>query len=380
MPYKVFLVEDEIVTREGIRDSVDWASAGYQLCGEAPDGELALPLIQECRPEAVITDIKMPFMDGLQLCRALKASLPETKIIILSGHDEFRYAQEALQIGVTEYLLKPLSAQDLLVTLRRVARQLDEARRQHDHLRALEQALAQAGPSEAAPRTDLSMLIDHRILLAKPDTSALMRFLRGGAPTEFESCFAAYLAPLGAADPSSRLLIDYVFTDVILSAANVLRELGGSPDELLRELGRLEPLLARMQHLDQITALARQVAAHVLAHRDRQAHGHGTLIARARAYIDAHYADPELSLGTVAAHVTLSPSYFSVVFGREVGQTFIEYLTGLRIRRAQELLRTTALSASEIAYQVGYQNPRYFSSVFRKVVGLSPNEFRRPQG
>lgn len=373
MPYKIFLVEDEIVTREGIRDSVDWASAGYQLCGEAPDGELALPLIQECRPEAVITDIKMPFMDGLQLCRALKATLPETKIIILSGHDEFRYAQEAMQIGVTEYLLKPLSAQDLMVTLRRVARQLDEARQQHDHLRALEQALAQ-------PRTDLSLLIDHRILLAKPDTSALMRFLRGGAPAEFEPCFAAYLAPLGQADPGSRVLIDFVFTDVILSAANVLRELGGNPEELLRELGRLEPLLARMQHLDQVTDMARQVAAHVLAHRDRQAHGHGALIARARTYIDANYADPELSLSAVAAHVTLSPSYFSVVFSREVGQTFIEYLTGLRIRRAQELLRTTALSASEIAYQVGYQNPRYFSSVFRKVVGLSPNEFRRPQG
>ena len=65
MTYKVFLVEDEIVTREGIRDTVDWGAAGYQFCGEAPDGELALPLICERRPETVITDIKMPFMDGL---------------------------------------------------------------------------------------------------------------------------------------------------------------------------------------------------------------------------------------------------------------------------------------------------------------------------
>ncbi len=113
MAYKVFLVEDEIVTREGIRDSVDWAAAGYEFCGEAPDGELALPLIRERRPETVITDIKMPFMDGLQLCRRLKETLPATKIIILSGHDEFRYAQEAIQIGVTEYLLKPIVPQDL---------------------------------------------------------------------------------------------------------------------------------------------------------------------------------------------------------------------------------------------------------------------------
>jgi len=75
MTYKVFLVEDEIVTREGIRDTVDWAAAGYEFCGEAPDGEIALPLIRERRPETVITDVKMPFMDGLQLCRILKETL-----------------------------------------------------------------------------------------------------------------------------------------------------------------------------------------------------------------------------------------------------------------------------------------------------------------
>ena len=136
MTYKVFLVEDEIVTREGIRDTVDWVAAGYQFCGEAPDGEIALPLINERRPEIVITDIKMPFMDGLQLCRILKETLPDTKIIILSGHDEFKYAQEAIQIGVTEYLLKPIVPQDLLAALRKVARQIDEERQTSAHLGA----------------------------------------------------------------------------------------------------------------------------------------------------------------------------------------------------------------------------------------------------
>src|SRR4029079_401488 len=138
MTYKVFLVEDEIVTREGIRDTVDWGAAGYEFCGEAPDGEMALPLIREQRPETVITDIKMPFMDGLQLCRILRETLPSTKIIILSGHDEFRYAQEAIQIGVTEYLLKPIVPQDLVAALRKVARQLDEEHQTTAHLEALQ--------------------------------------------------------------------------------------------------------------------------------------------------------------------------------------------------------------------------------------------------
>src|SRR5689334_4487762 len=142
MTYKVFLVEDEIVTREGIRDTVDWEAAGYQFCGEAPDGEIALPLIRERRPETVITDIKMPFMDGLQLCRILRETLPATKIIILSGHDEFKYAQAAIQIGVTEYLLKPIVPQDLLAALRKVARQIDEERHTSAHLEALQAQMA----------------------------------------------------------------------------------------------------------------------------------------------------------------------------------------------------------------------------------------------
>src|SRR5690349_20651781 len=138
MTYKVFLVEDEIVTREGIRDTVDWGAAGYQFCGEAPDGEIALPLIRERRPETVITDIKMPFMDGLQLCRILKETLPATKIIILSGHDEFKYAQEAIQVGVTQYLLKPIVPQDLIAALRKVARQLDEEHQASAHFETLQ--------------------------------------------------------------------------------------------------------------------------------------------------------------------------------------------------------------------------------------------------
>ena len=110
---KVFLVEDEIVTREGIRDNVDWISAGFEFSGEAPDGEVALPLIENIQPDVLITDIRMPFMDGLQLCKVVRERMPWVKIIILSGHNEFNYAQEAVKLGVTEYLLKPIGVKDL---------------------------------------------------------------------------------------------------------------------------------------------------------------------------------------------------------------------------------------------------------------------------
>ena len=137
MVYKVFLVEDEIVTREGIRDNVNWQAVGFEFCGEAPDGEMALSLIEATHPDVLITDIKMPFMDGLQLSRIVRKRMPQVKIIILSGHDEFNYAQEAVKLGVTEYLLKPISARDLHQTLTAVARQLDDERHAQENVQQL---------------------------------------------------------------------------------------------------------------------------------------------------------------------------------------------------------------------------------------------------
>lgn len=518
MAYKVFLVEDEVVAREGIRDSVAWAAANCQFCGEAPDGEIALPLIQELRPEVVITDIKMPFMDGLQLSRVLRETLPSTKIIILSGHDEFRYAQEAIQIGVTEYLLKPLSAQDVLEALRRVVQQIDRERRAVAQLEALQTRMvdqqwllrerflrdlltgtltpaeivaqgSQLGVDLIAPwylamlvraddrspsryRTfqrvdsaiaqvladlpgaiwckkdfeetalivrggDPQQIIGESEHLAarlreeiaaqaacpvsigigrpveragqiaqsfmqaierasdappakasalaappsgnsiKPNTAALDQLLKSGLKADIARCLSAYLAPLGAANQRSRVIVGYIVTDALLTAANFLRELGAAPEAVLPELSQIEALLDQLPSFDQAAQLIGSALERTLDYRDQQTDHQRALVERARAYIDTHYADPDISLGSVAMHVMLSPSYFSMVFSREVGETFIEYLTEVRIRTAMELLRTTALASSEIAHRVGYHNPRYFYAVFRKVAGQSPNEFRR---
>lgn len=130
---KVFLVEDEFVVREGIRN-IDWMSEGFKFCGEASDGELAFPLIRNETPDIMITDIKMPFLDGLDLSRLVKKELPQTKIIILSGHEEFVYAQEALKIGVTEYLLKPITSAELIEAVKRIGKQIDIEREEKKNL------------------------------------------------------------------------------------------------------------------------------------------------------------------------------------------------------------------------------------------------------
>ncbi len=131
---KVFFVEDEYVVREGIKRNVDWAANGYEFCGEAGDGELAYPMIQKAKPDIVITDIRMPFMDGLALSRLIKKEMPWIEIIILTGFEEFEYAKEALRIGVAEFLTKPISGEDLLREMNVVAQKILEKRELEEKL------------------------------------------------------------------------------------------------------------------------------------------------------------------------------------------------------------------------------------------------------
>lgn len=144
--YKIFLVEDEAVIRNGIKNSINWEKQGLEFAGEAGDGELAYPLIKKTQPDILITDIRMPFMDGLELARLVRKDMPRIRIIILSGYNDFDYAKTAIGLGVTDYLLKPVSAAQLLEAISRVTDQLEKEREQEEVLlmyrREMEENLA----------------------------------------------------------------------------------------------------------------------------------------------------------------------------------------------------------------------------------------------
>lgn len=129
---KIFLVEDEFVVREGIKNNIDWKSHDYDFCGEASDGELAFPMIQKLKPDIVITDIRMPFMDGLTLSKLIKKELPWIEIIVLSGYEEFEYAKEGIKIGIAQYLLKPINGEDLLREVDALAVKIDEKHKERE--------------------------------------------------------------------------------------------------------------------------------------------------------------------------------------------------------------------------------------------------------
>ena len=170
---------------------------------------------------------------------------------------------------------------------------------------------------------------------------------------------------------------NYVFVDIVLTTAKFVNELGGNFDQIIPKINDVETLLMNVKTLDQIREETRKIFASTLAFRNNQVrHQHAGMVHQAKAYIDSHYTNPDLSLNEVAAQVNLSPSHFSTVFSQEVGETFTDYLTGQRIDRAKELLRTTNLKCSEIAYQCGYNDSHYFSTIFKKKTGASPQQFR----
>ena len=521
MSYKVFFVEDEIVTREGIRDNVDWNGNGFEFCGEAPDGEIALPFLQATHPDVLITDIKMPFMDGLQLSRIVRARMPWIKIVILSGHDEFEYAQEAIKIGVTEYLLKPVTVQDLHNVLQRLAAQLEQEREEKENIRKLQEqvkenrailgerfllklvmgavspveaidkgeefgldlvaryylvaainirlrdasqqfdyqeylqaqqiisGLVENNPDVFLVRKDLTELVllmkgntseylreegdfllneikrrvsetrcevtigvgahkerltdvyqsfiealvnvrnepeanegapisgDERAELLKLDKSAVENYLKCGVKEGYDGFFDSFIQPLAVVAFRWQMIKSYLFTDVILATAKFIGELGGNIEQVIPELDHIQPMLASIRTIEEMRQQVREILTGALAYRDSKSNNlYVGMIQQAKHYIETHYSDPDLALDNVAAHVSLSPCHFSAVFSQEAGATFKEYLTELRINKAKELLRTTTLRSSEIADQVGYNDPHYFSYVFKKNAGLSPKEFR----
>ncbi len=512
MPYKVYLVEDEITTREGIRDNVDWQSAGFVLCGESPDGEIALPQIEATQPDVLITDIKMPFMDGLQLSKIIREQMAWMKIIIISGYNDFEYAQTAIQLGVTEYLLKPVSVQDLQAVLGRVKIALDREKSERAYLKqlsrqvednltllrekfllrlvtggesslsAIEQSqqlglnilspyyqvvLLEIQPDtpvldyaacqqferlvaglvggnndvlmtrkdmaefvlilkgenleqleqdasfltglirdEVQDKTGCALLAGagaaqqrlgdlHRSFaealmhlngsrensdtgaLEKLDHAQLRRFLEEGQPQDFDTFFDRAVLPLSEAAMRSSLLRHYVIVDILLAVAQFVSDLGGNAGEVVPAAGNQESFLARLHTLEQVRAQLRELFEAALSFRDSQTGSdRASLIQKAKDYIGSHFSDSNLSLNDAAAQANFSPNHFSAVFSQETGGTFRDYLTHTRIEQAKKLLRSTRLKISEVAYQCGYNDPHYFSVIFHKMSGQSPQTYR----
>lgn len=541
---KIFLAEDEVVVRETIKRMIPWEELGFELVGEAADGEMALPLLIRQQPDLLITDIKMPFMDGLTLARLAKKEIPGLKVVILSGYDDFNYAKQAIGIGVEDYLLKPITKNALIERLSEIRSRYEHEKTQKEYyekfqremlayeknssrdffealvggsmdmmevykraeklgldivaeaynvliftmncdedfsgqrdeyssweaesLELLENFFAghssamlfrsnifsygvllkgqretieentracvdeirkilsrQNGRREwflavgqsverlsqiqksyhtASRAFSQRYLYDENILyydemetmeypggqaetednayLQKVDVNALnpailQKFLSNGLQEETENFVKDYFYAIGQEPMESLVFRNYVILNVRFSVISFIKGLGCDTNEM--ESADTEEVLAESgKNMESAIAYAKKMISQAIEIRDQNSgNKNRSILKTAVDFIDSHYMDEEISLNTVANVANVSSNHFSALFSQNMGQTFIEYLTTLRMNKAKELLRCTGMRSSEIAGEIGYKDAHYFSYLFKKTQGMTPSDYRK---
>lgn len=531
---KVFLVEDEIIIREAIHKMIPWAEYGFELIGEAKDGEMALPLIKKSKPDVLITDIKMPFMDGLTLSRLVKKDLPNTKIIIISGYDDFDYARQAITLGIEQYLLKPISKDEFLEVLEGIRSKYKKENEQKlyyqkfeneikayeknaqrdffellvsedvDLQRIYEQAdrlqidiMAQCynlvlfdigaksdyqnvGDRYSNDAADVQNKIDEFFInnrsyqlfrnqqfnyavLIKGDENEIgqitaecieflkttfeqngtlewfvcagksverlsmmsecykeamksfayrylgyryvfsyeniektekdedmnlqnidmnavkqeiiYNFLFNALDEEVDSFVKNYLQMIGGEAMRSKMFQQYILLNLHFCLTSFAEKLGYDKTEIDDSLKFIVD--ERIKSTEDLEKIIGSILRKGIRLREERSKGRNQSVIRtALQYMEENFTDNSLTLNRVAGVANVSANHFSALFSQEMGQTFIEYLTQLRMNRAKEQLRCTDMRSGEIALEVGYKDPHYFSFLFKKTQGCTPSEYR----
>lgn len=536
--YKILIVDDEEEVRTSIIRKIPWEELGYQVAGDAENGEDALEKARILEPDLILTDIKMPYMDGLTLAERIKEERSSTQIVLFSGFDEFEYAKQAIRLHVMEYILKPVNVEELTEILRKLKVKMDEniaEKRDVEALRRDYQAMLPVVKEHFLAdlvhgKLDTDAIWDGfaRFGLCDRETAAGWKWLAASVLIEMPKADGGIqelslhaekeLIPFSVQKLLEEKLTDRIahldfmstygpclicamknereFTTLIglfdqvcrdcrkILELNVTIGVGepyGQPEALCESCqeskdalgyratigsgtviyindveavhdtylefdaqsegaligaikfgGRsdivreVEKLIAKMeqakvhtsQHqiylisiinclmqliqkyeLDIYTVWGKDtdyldVISHLITAESMQNFLINTCVAisenihverdnsvkntirEAESYIMDHYANPDLSVEMICEHLHISPAYFSTIFKREVGRNYVNYITEIRLDKAVELLNKTDDKTYVIAAKVGYQEPNYFSYVFKKQFGMSPSKYR----
>ncbi len=355
---RVLIADDEKIAREGLRDLVNWSELGMEVVYCATNGEEALTYLLAHPVDILLTDIKMPRIDGLELLQELSERGVSPTTIIFSGFSDFHYAQRAIRYGVLNYLLKPIRMGELTETLRRAADSLRQERGP-EPLDAEEYARFRTECSAEAE--ELTRELARQI--CRGDSGAVQK-LCGEIQAFFQQ--RGY---------SAAVFRKFAFQCVYTLVGEV-NQFTGAETALLEDTDRLALLSVARTIQDAsalLTACADDLCAYVYELRRS---GKRRIIGDVLTILQHRYADENLSLNTLADQLGVTPNYLSALFRREMGQTFSTYLENFRIERAKELLRDVRHKVYEVASAVGYGDARHFGKVFKAHTGRTPLEFR----
>lgn len=328
----VYIVDDEKLIRDGMKKLIKWEEHGFSICGEASNGRDALQEILELIPDIVLTDLRMPVMDGLSLAANLSNMVPSVEVVIITGYDEFEYAKEAVRRGVFDYLLKPVSQQELLDSMLRLKQKIQSRSVSYpfEEEAQLLQAIRDNNAENAMLALD-SMFTNFRTSMARK--------------TEMIKICQKILTEL----------------DITYRATRGPKAIAVRPD--IQEDYSAEELEQSVRgYVEKIFIFSGVDSSDLL-------------VEKLKRYLENHYQE-NISLKMLEDEFYFNASYISRIFKIKTGENYSDYLLKLRIARAKVLLESSNYSIRQISEMVGFSSSKYFSKVFKDMEGRQPVSYR----
>lgn len=414
--YTVVVADDEEELRRALIRKVDWESIGFSVVGEAENGAEALELVEKYEPDLLLTDIRMPFVSGIELARQVREVRPATQIAFLSGFDDFTYAQQAIQYNIVSYMLKPISAAELTEELKKIRKKIDEkfqkfassgestetkeikeflvpllldgfyrGQEEEKEQKLLEEALACGLIKNPDNNFSYTVMIVSIIdeagnnQTAKANVNAvdfiLKKYVKHASFYMDGRVVSFLMASLAGFEKYLHIIVEEI-------AQSVKRIMGCSGRiGVSRPVERLSDANEAYIEAMNVIRYSWQNGSNVHFMADllsEQRKKSSTLLCdKALEIIEKKYMNQELSLVSVSSEIAVSPNYLSALIKKETGSTFVDLLSRKRIEVAKNLLQYSDMKVKEISEKCGYNDQHYFSYCFKKYTGMSPNACRR---
>lgn len=374
--YSVIIVEDDAIVRTYLSSLLEWESHGMKVVGQFKNGREAKQFVEEQNVDIVITDVSMPVMNGIELIKYIKNTEKIVKIIVLSCHSDYDFIREALKCGVSDYILKQyLTKENLLELLEKLIGELEINK---DSV-ICEKEADQSIKSNSLKNIFNGIVKDQKkysyYILTLEDEKNLLRAITEENINEAVVLIESYL---------NRFKTEYEEVNTlkawIIDLVNILTRIAMKCEINLQFLFETDYIpyeeIESKQNIDDIKNWFVSIIKKIVDINNEKNNLYRSEILKAVDYIEKHCTE-DIFLRDVANHVNISPNYFSMIFKKEMGVAFSEFLLNIRLEKSKVLLKKKGIKIYEAAYKAGFNNNQYFNRIFKQKYGVTPLVFKK---